>query len=212
MNQFTSRIDFSLTKKRLKMMGKKASIIKNSALKTLLLPAVLVVSVSFCTSEDLEPYSHRDPKVELAISSEGRLFYNESGEPYSGESKVFQDGNNRLLASQVIENGRIVSSTYYYRDSSVSAEHHLITYDGRKKVSYTAYYKNGNKMKEFWDPMHTYPELGYVKEWYEDGTLKSEYSWGPGYVVEGYVNLYDTDGTLIEQELYDKGQLIEKIK
>jgi antitoxin component YwqK of YwqJK toxin-antitoxin module len=194
------------------MMGKNISRNRSRLFKSISAFILMFLGFVYCTQEELEPYVDWDKNIRAISTDSGRIHIDSSSKPYTGTANMFRKGSGILISENIFLNGREIASTYYSSDGKLRADYHVITYSGKKKISYSIYYENGNKREEFWDPEHTYPELGYVKKWYEDGTLKSEYSWGLGYSLNGYVTSYDKQGAVIEQELYDNGKFIEKIK
>ncbi|MBD3617400.1 MAG: hypothetical protein HUJ22_12600 [Gracilimonas sp.] len=227
MKQFTSHIDFSLTRKRFKMMIKHYSPIRSYSIKMILLPVLLIVTVMFCTREPDYPmkmtgnsdvlYSTVDLYVnpprseELNIKKRGLgIRYDSEGNPFTGAQQYRYVKNDSLFNEVVYENGIMKSSEAYIKDGD-SLDIYKSEYDYiGEHYKGVKYYKNGVLLEEWKDAESN--ELGYHKQWYLNGQLKYEAYFEGNIEYEGLMTLYDDEGNIIEQARYQDGSLIEKIK
>ena len=90
MKQFTSKIDFKITSKRLKMMGKQISRTRSNSIKILIAPVLLGLSLMFCTQQNsdngLKAIEFRSGFGSIYYKSEPILYFKEeekiSNPPY----------------------------------------------------------------------------------------------------------------------------------
>lgn len=53
---------------------------------------------------------------------------------------------------------------------------------------------------------------GTLKEWYPNGQIEFELTFHTGMKYHGLMTLFDEKGEILEQELYEDGEMVEKIK
>lgn len=229
MRQFTSHIDFSLTKKRFKMMIKHYSPIRSYSIKMILLPVFIALILMFCTKKE-DPFPHQitaedndilystvhlyvNPPKSSKLNIERRgmgIRYDSKGDPFTGTQQYRFVKNDSLFNEVVYENGIMKSSEAYIKDGD-STNIYKSEYDYiGEHYKEVKYYKNGALLEEWKDAESN--ELGYHKQWYLNGQLKYEAYFEGNIEYEGLMTLYDEEGNIIEQERYKDGELSEKIK
>lgn len=226
MKQFTSHIDFSLTKKRFKMMIKHYSPIRSYSIKMILLPVLLIVTVMFCTREPNYPmkmtgnsdvlYSTVDlyvnPPKSRALDIERRgmgIRYDSEGNPFTGIQQYRYVKNDSLFNEVVYENGIMKSSVGYDKKGN-TLDQFEYGYIGDQYKMVKQIKPNGLVVEKWKDAKPD--ELGYHKQWHPNGQLKYEAYFEGNIEYEGLMTLYDEEGEVIEQERYEDGELVETIK
>lgn len=227
MKQFTSHIDFSLTKKRFKMMFKEFSPIRSGSKGMLLVPVLLIMTMMFCSRQPDYPikitdnsdvlYSTVDlymnpPKSrELNIKKRGMgIRYDSEGNPFTGTQELRFVKNDSLFAKTVFENGITKNVSAYFKDGDSTNQYsYEYGYIG-EHFKVVKHYRDGLLMEEWKDAAPN--ELGYHKQWHANGKLKYEAYFEDNIEYEDLMTLYDEEGNIIEQERYENGILIEKIK
>ena len=53
--------------------------------------------------------------------------------------------------------------------------------------------------------------VGYVKEWHDNGNLKSEYEIVEGFRKNGLIKIWNEEGQLIEESHFKKGIKVDKL-
>ncbi|RNC83105.1 MAG: hypothetical protein ED557_10355 [Balneola sp.] len=229
----TNKLNFSLTKKRLVLIGKKLS---TTQLYTKALPALIAFSFSpflffnpFDASDDPYSYLIRDTysDVELqrkSLIAEGDSIYSlaqipylvltESGEPYTGVQKTYSKETDRHVGTNIYVDGLIVHLKIF--DEGGTGTQTLDTfYDAQKtkKIS-TRFYQNGTLSSEmiFSSPDHDGKRLS--RFWHPDGYLRSVMISEQGDFRSKTSELinYDPEGNVEFHERYLNGELLEKIK
>jgi len=226
MKQFTSHIDFSLTKKRFKMMMKEFSALRSGSKGMLLIPVLLITTLMFCTTQEKTDYSDLIPKKtysvpelhydgnrseELGIPLTMGAQFTSSGELFTGTKKIYNTDNDSLRMELFYKDG-INTGSVEYEDGNVWRIKR-----GRYLDSphFKEMYKNGILIYKNVPPSETEDGLGHVRQWHENGQLAFEafYS-GPigDRLDQGLMTEYDEEGNIIMQERYKDGELVEKIK
>ena len=131
MNQFTSHINFSLTKKRLEMMRKRSTIRIKLAKLSLLLPVICSMMLLFCETSVNESgrlfvngielreeptlfYQHIDGSTTNRPNRDsfnGLRAFTRDGEPFTGVQKTLNVTENRLQSETIFEHGWAKSSS-----------------------------------------------------------------------------------------------------
>ncbi|PKD42406.1 toxin-antitoxin system YwqK family antitoxin [Rhodohalobacter barkolensis] len=229
MKQFTSKIDFKFTSKRLRMMGKNISRNRSISIKIITAPVVLCLSLMFCTnpneseyprnmsgnSDDLysnvELYLNPDRADELGIEERGTgIMFDKSGTPFTGTQKMRYVKNDSLFSETVYDDGVLKSTTAYHEDGSLMGRHEY-DYVGDGFATIKEYNENGLLVEEWLSPT-TEDGLGSIKQWHPNGQLKFEMTHKKGMEYHGLMTKYNDDGEIIEQERYEDGELVEKIE
>ena len=170
------------------------------------------------------------------ILSSKNVALNEAGEPFNGSKRHFDYQTNKLFSERTYENGYLKEILYHDKRASNTIQKEVITYEKGMPTAITSYnwngelhserkpvYKNGQYIGD-----QTYNKdhvliyevlfisftdgLGSIKEWHPKGQLKFEAGYKQGMSYEGLMTSYDEFGNILEQELYEDGKLIEKIK
>lgn len=222
----TSHIDFSLTKKRFKMMLKHYSPIRSYSIKMILFPVLLIVTIMFCTRQPDYPikitgnndllYSTVDLYVnpprseELNIERRGMgIRYDSKGNPYTG-TQQFKYVKNDSLFSEVKYEGGIMKSSVGYDKSGNALVRFEYSYIGDQYKMVKQIKPNGFIVEEWKDAESN--ELGYHKQWHPNSQLKYEAYFEGNTEYEGLMTLYNETGEIIKQQLYKDGEMIETLK
>lgn len=224
----TSSINYSLTKKRLKMISKRFSMLRSGTKGLLLAPLLLATTLMFCTRQPDFPikisgerndvlYSTVDlyvnpPKSEqLNIKRRGMgIRYDADGDPFTGIQQYRFERNDSLFSEYVYENGITKSATAYIsKGDSTSIYRSKFGYIG-DEYKEVEYYKD-NILLEKWENS-TPNKLGYHKIWHPNGQIRYEATFTGNIQYEGLMTLYDEEGNITEQARYKDGKLVEKIK
>ncbi|NGP77617.1 hypothetical protein G3570_13290 [Balneolaceae bacterium YR4-1] len=225
----TSGISYSLTKKRMKMMAKKFSAFRSGSKGIFLLPLILSFSLMFCTQSKEKSYPHKvsgstdklytnvnlyvNPQRsdELNIEQRGMgIRYDSAGNPFTGTQQFRDVNNDQLLSESEYVDGILKSTTAYHDDGSLKLKYEY-GYVGQKFKTTKHYNEDGLMIEEWVNPTST-DSLGYIKQWHPNGQLKYEAYYIENLQYQGLMTLYDKQGNIIEQERYENGELIEKIK
>jgi hypothetical protein len=228
----TSNINFSLTKKRLKMMGKKISKIKVGAVWLFVLPLSVALIIVFSAQTDKyaqtismqeiwdsipqttyqEPELHYDGNrsKELGIPLTLGAQYTSSGELFTGTQKVYYVENDSLWQELFYEDGIITGSVIYTDGDTIRQVHGI--FEDRLEMGKEMYI---NGMMNYKDvrPHESKDGLGHVRIWHRsNGELAFEAFYTGDKVYQGLMTEYDEEGKIIMQERYEDGELIETIK
>lgn len=105
----TSSINYSLTKKRLKMMGKQISRTRSNSIKLLVAPVLLASSALFCTNQIEKSELYQFYPIML----------NENTEPFTGTRRFYNMKTNETGWEEVYNEG-ILTKTYITRKKLLS--------------------------------------------------------------------------------------------
>jgi antitoxin component YwqK of YwqJK toxin-antitoxin module len=238
MNQFTSSLDFSLTKKRLRMMGKRISTLRKFSLWALLIPIITGSALMFCTRTPDEPEVLSWPEI-VAIASTNNFYnielycdgdcytyhplhdrsgiwYGPDDRPYNGERKQYTLEKGLLISNQSFENGKVIRSEHFYEGTS----------DWRVLINYLIY-ENGDLISQFYTNLNaddlyqnrlvTENHLEKHEQlFYSNGQLMADWTTiktdeNSEAQYHGLRTSYNVDGSIQLQELFTNGELIEKI-
>ncbi len=228
----TSNINFSLTKKRLRMMGKSISKVKVGAIWLFLLPLSVALIIVFSAQTDNYPQSismqeiwdsmpkttYQEPELhydgnrskELGIPLTLGAQYTSSGELFTGTQKVYYTENDSLYMELFYKDG-INTGSVIYRDGDTVRQVHGI-YKDRRELAQKMYF---NGMLDYEDirPRENEDGLGHVRIWHRsNGELAFEAFYTGDKEYQGLMTEYDEEGNIIMQERYEDGELIETIK
>lgn len=146
MNQFTSHLDFSLTKKRLLMMGKRISRTKLGSLLALTLPVLIAITLLFCTDTDKtngyfyngflvvdEPELHfmddQGQKIETSLSdNKNHLSVYVNGTLFSGVQQTIDVKTNKVLGETTFSEGLPESAEYFNQKFSPEIQRSEFSY------------------------------------------------------------------------------------
>ena len=222
MKQFTSRIDFSLTKKRFLMMGNEFSPIRSSSKSILSIFFISVVSFVFCTQTEinsdelytnvqLQLVSSPYQQVQDSGSYHNSKMYDLEGKLFTGTQNYFFKKNDQLFTSVTFKKG-IRTKEQTFKKSGEEWYRVEIEYDFEKdeRISFRGY-DLGTLTLEIIDSSSVHSGMHLYREWHPNGLLKFE-STSNELGSQGLMTLYDQNGNILEQELYNDGELVEKIK
>ena len=233
----SSSINFSLTKKRLKMMGKKISKVKVGAVWLFLLPLSVALVIVFSMQpenytqtismqeirDSLPPTTYYDIELESdgptglyhPLDERTGLLIGPNGDPYTGERNTFSVDTDSVIHKETIVDGKVLQTTHNLRDSTGTPY---------KWVTIPSIGEEGNKVSTFYSDRLTdslvlslkkidTDSLITTKAWHPNGQLAWEFQMKiPGGGRQGLTTIYDENGAIVEQERYEDGELIEKIK
>ncbi|MDZ7716066.1 MAG: M56 family metallopeptidase [Balneolaceae bacterium] len=227
----TSSINFSLTKKRLHMMGKQISRTRSNSIKIFIAPVVLCLSLMFCTNQNTEnglvAYEFKGGVEGEMYESEPVLYakeekkfhdrdlfpsypiiLNENGEPFTGTRRFYNSNTNETGWEEVYNEG-ILTKTIYRNEELMD----------KRNVSYITYqFENGGYVaKTVYDTTKTM----LTRSEYTDN---SQRSYGPdgqliflGYTIDGkkwtYQKWWNLNGDLLmESSLARDSSGVQKLK
>jgi hypothetical protein len=234
----TSSINYSLTRKRLIMMGKKISKIKVGAVWLFVLPLSVALIIVFSTQTDqypqtismqeiwdsMPPTTYHD--VELKYEGSPGLYHpldertgvliDPNGKPFTGERNTYSVDTDSVIQKETIVNGKITRTEFHMYDSTGVFQY--------RSVVIPSLDKDGNKVSTYYSDRLTdslvlnmekidTDSLITTKAWHPNGQLAWEFQMKvPGGGMHGLTTVYDENGDIVEQEQYENGELIEKIK
>lgn len=241
MKQFTSHLDFFLTKKRLLMMGKRISGIKVGAIWLFVLP-VSVASVIVLSAQpdnypetmsiqeiwdSMPPTTYYD--MELTFYGDSRYHYlddrrgvwkDTEGIPYSGPRSQYYINTDQKIMTELFKNGRIIQQNFFLSDStdnvsSQSLVEFSISEQDELISTVTTYFQTDSAYQSM--IISEYDSTRNYKMYYRSGQLLSEWNVlvdyeTPDLIKFGLQTYYEEDGTIGKQERFENGELIEKIK
>lgn len=242
MKQFTSKIDFKITGKRLKMMSSKLSIWRAFPKIVFTASMLTVLALISCTETEEWPghmtWQQVHDKVppttykDVELKSEGvtglyhpldertGLLIGPNGEPYTGEQNTYHVETDLVISKETIINGKVTRREFPSYDSTGAYQY--------KSVVIPSLDENGNKVTTYYSDRTTdslilnfetivESELQTHNFYYPDGQIQmsASYKWDPtkkDLLKHGLITEYDEENNIIQQERYQDGKLIEKIK
>ncbi|MFP8489610.1 toxin-antitoxin system YwqK family antitoxin [Gracilimonas sp. Q87] len=236
MKQFTSHIDFSLTKKRLKMMGKKISKIKVGAVWLFMLPLSVALVIIFSAQTDdypqtismqeiwdsMPPTTYHDVELESdgptglyhPLDERTGVLIGPDGKPYTGERNTFSVDTDSVILKETVLDGKVVQTVHNLHDTTGTPY---------KWVTIPSIDEDGNTVSSYYSDRLTdslvlvmkkidTDSLITTKAWHPNGQLAWEFQMKiPGGGMHGLATVYDEKGVIVEQERYDDGELVETI-
>lgn len=223
MKQFTSNIDFSLTRKRFEMMSRSSSPFRSGSKTALILPLLGLLMIVLGTERTADNYRMSIPDQTYDVpelhfdrhpSEEAGVPYaafTSSGELFTGTQKVYYTENDSLYM------------TLYYEDGIETGS--LMIMNGDVIRQKKGWYRNAPYLKESYNngvlvwkhvpPAENENGLGYVHMWHQNGQLAFEVSYTGDpmdKVYQGLMTEYDEEGNITMQKRYEDGELVETIK
>ncbi|RNC83411.1 MAG: hypothetical protein ED557_10330 [Balneola sp.] len=218
--KLTSKLNFSITKKRLLMMSKNSPFIQRFGKVLPLVPLLFFIGLMFCdrtvTDADLYP----DVKLKLLKSPYeqtlgggvlDRRMYDSKGNLFTGTQNYYRKENNKLYSSFTYREGVLLLQKAF--DESGNELHRVeeeYDFEQSKRVSMRMF-DHGFLTVEIQDSSPEHNNMHVFREWHSNGQLKFEMT-SDSLGTQGLMTLYDEQGQILEQELYKDGQMIEKIK
>lgn len=167
MKQFTSKIDFKFTSKRLRMMGKQISRTRSNSIKLLVAPVLLGLSVLFCTNQieenglkaiefksgfgsiyyKSEPvlYFKEEEKISFSILyTFDPILYNKEGKRFTGTRTFYNRMTKEPAWEDHIEGGIMTKTTYLNQEQidSTNIAYKAYEYVDGRYVTETKYNSN----------------------------------------------------------------------
>ncbi|RNC83102.1 MAG: hypothetical protein ED557_10335 [Balneola sp.] len=220
----TSKLNFSITKKRLLMMSRSSPFIQRFGKVLPLVPLLLFIGLMFCEKRNVEDELYTDVKVTVDLASEdiensipsSPIHKDKNGRPFTGTSSMYYKKNDQLYSTATYVNG--IQTGWITFDENGNERYRVKKeYDEAKWLS-TKHFSRGKLKAEWLYRSVTDSEYDIHREYYPDGILKFEMSFTSGsenkppLIYQGLMTLYDEQGNVLEQELYKDGELVEKIK
>ncbi len=222
----TSSLNYGLTKKRFSMMTKVGNKIRSGIMRLLMVPFIAILAFSFCSDIAPEGFiranggdSDTALYYKLTHPENGnrtfgsKLYYDNNGKLFSGVVKRYDKQTDSLLTTEHYENGYMVSSSFYGMNDFL----------GEKGITETEYIDHDWVATRFFNSDEvlidertsgslTEDGLKIWRQWYPNGQLKFEIPLNSEKDYQGLITLYDPQGGISKQELYENGELIKKIK
>ncbi len=206
------------------MIIKSYSSVRSGSKSLLFLPILALLTLTFCTQKtdytnldfsttysDVELHYDANRSKELGMPVTLGAQFTSSGELFTGTQRVYYKENDSLHMELYFEDGLNVGSVHE-RDGDIYRQVHG-TY--RDKRHFEEMYVNDVLVHKDIPPGKNEDGLGQVRMWHENGQLAFE-SFYTGYtgniVKQGLMTEYDEEGNIIQQERYEDGELVEKIK
>ncbi len=209
------------------MMVRQFSPLRSYSKKVVLLPVLLALTLMFCTTQNESEYPRNlsgnelysnvelsqnpDRADELGIENRGfGIMFDKTGTPFTGTQQMRYVDNDSLFSETIYVDGVLKSTTAYHEDGSLMGRHEY-DYVGDGFATIKEFNEHGLLIEEWISPT-TDDRLGSIKQWYPNGQLKFEMTYKKGMIYHGLMTMYNDDGEIIEQERYEDGELVEKIK
>jgi antitoxin component YwqK of YwqJK toxin-antitoxin module len=214
-----SNLNFFLTKRRLLMMTKSKSLLSSSVKIASLTPLIPILILFYNTrvidSNNIQgTYETKliADTVKVDDNYAFTIMKTEEGEPFTGSNKLFDPKTGVLKKEAIFDNGLPTSVKSYNGVGQVSFRT-VFEYSEGIPVK-QRYYMLGQLFSEYIYPTHERDYQGVQRYWHtEEGVLQYEahFLMDPDN-FHGMVTAFDTQGSIIEQERYENGALVEKLK
>ncbi len=236
MKKLTNKLDFSLAKKRLEMMGKKSPLLKLFGLLSVVIPVTASLVFMFCTNTEDEPISLSFEELQanlppttyfdIELESEGTtglfhpldertgIYLGPDGEPYTGERTTFDVETDSVLYRQTMVDGKVTRTEFPLFDLDGVYQHQVVVIpsldsDGNKV---STYYNYLNPDSLILSSRSTERDSVTIHEqFHPNGELAFYFQIIPEHGIDGLATTYDEQGAIKEQRLYDKGEIVEII-
>ncbi|MCG8371882.1 MAG: hypothetical protein MI700_00020 [Balneolales bacterium] len=117
MTQFTNKLDFSLTKKRFKMMSYRASVWRSFPKISFIVPFLAILSFVFCTNFGDTPKDAIYADIDLTVKGKdkhpydltSRTWFGPDGELYTGQQNWYFQQTGQLHRKHVFKDGKEIS-------------------------------------------------------------------------------------------------------
>ncbi len=165
-------------------------------MKNLICKSVILLLFGFSSCHIMEEAEKTFSGLTL---EEGKVYQVKGKTPDNGElTRYYENGNIRMLLR--FENGEQILTINYYETGQKKSKVEK-TDQGHNM---TSWYKNGQKEEEILP--------GVVRKWYPNGQLKAEVRMNETKDYHGDMRKWCEKGTLLAHEVYENGNLAEKIK
>lgn len=227
-----STFNYSLTKKRFKMMVKEYSFLSVATKKIVMIPILLSVALIFCTDNTTQKTTRINgveywygflsndtySKVKILTKVQERdsitnsnkwTFYDGNGNPFSGSNTIYLKENDKVYSISKFENGRLLSRVLF---SDKDEEVFRTENEFRNGLLFTT----STSLRDTLYQKSTYPPFTknnsrIFQRFYPNGNLQFEYGTkqeAERQFYHGLLTLYGEDGDIIEQELYENGERV----
>ncbi len=221
MNRFTSHIDFKLTKKRLVLLNKNRSLAGRIIRLLPLLPMFLFITFIFCSKPDNPNELYSNVRLQLISSpyeqvQDSGIFYDSrmydmDGVLFSGVQSHYFKSDDKLLTSVTFKEGlRVKEQTFKRTGEEWYRTEIEYDFEKKKRIAFRGY-DLGVLTSELIDSSPDHDGKQLYREWHPNGQLKFQ-STSDEKGTQGLMTLYNNSGNVVEQERYEDGELIEKIK
>ncbi len=218
----SSSLNFGLTKKRFNMLSKKASKTRMLPKALFVIPVFSILTMMFCadlsSSDNSTIYTNNDGLQAEAVNnfphgSYWTVWLDSNGNPFSGKQTWLYKANDRIARIEHYENGNQIHVEIFSDNGD-------LTYVGESEffenndIRHLKHYRKYDSLERYLDFEAKWEQNLYtVKEYFQNGQLKSEYSFNTEInKYDGLAFLYDQEGNLLSQNRYEDGELVEKIK
>ncbi|MBO6793516.1 MAG: hypothetical protein JJ895_06375 [Balneolaceae bacterium] len=236
MKQLTNKLDFSLTKKRLVLMGKKSPLIKLFGLLSLVIPVTASLVFMFCTNTEYEPISLSFEELQanlppttyhdIELESEGTtglfhpldertgIFLGPDGEPYTGERTTFDIETDSVLYRQTMVDGKVSRTEFPQFDLDGVYQHQVVVIpsldsDGNKVSTHYDFLSPDSMIQSL--RITDRDSVTVYEQFHPNGELAFYFQIIPEHGIDGLATTYDEQGAIKEQRLYYKGEIVETI-
>lgn len=230
MKQFTSRLDFRLTKARFKMLSSSCSKFRSMPRALLVMLALSAITFMFCTDSgtkyenlsfkelgEMFPTTYDD--VELKKNEDG-IWIDINSLPYSGVQQIFSTDSDQLVYTHHFNNGFLFESELFnVNPQGEPIIKGLVKYaiDPEGNLNTKIFSETDDNAMTLFVEFTDYEDTRNQKYYYLSGNLHSDKNMlrpasGNGIEYHGLFTEYDEDGIITKQELYDNGELVETIK
>src|SRR6056297_351521 len=215
---FASNLNFYLTKKRLLMMTKKRSFIRSSLKMAVLTPVVPLLILMFNTrviDKDHLLGTYETELVADTVQVDENFSYSkwktEDGSFFHGSNKLFDPQTGILKKESIYQDGNMIAHKSF-NDFGQVWYRTVYEYENGLPVTKRTII-SGDLMSEFIYPVPDNEYRGVQRYYTKDGSLQYEANFlSHSENYHGLVTEFDTEGNIIEQERYENGELIKKIK
>ncbi|RNC83412.1 MAG: hypothetical protein ED557_10345 [Balneola sp.] len=227
MNRLSSKLNYSLTRKRLQMTSKRFSKTKGYSKPVFMLPLISFISFLFCVESIPEGFEKTEHLPNAYVYSDTDLFINtnlnqgddpkilfsENGEPFSGTRQILSKKDNTLVLEYTYQDGVLTLITTNGLNPHTGIESRgEFEYKNRKLVATRYFHPDNQIAHERLSSAYSDNGLHTWKEWYPNGQLKLEWNYDDNVIAQGLATSYDEEGNIVGQEIYEDGEIVRKIK
>lgn len=226
----TNKFAVSVSKARFKMLSSSRSKFRSMRRALLVMLALSAITFMFCTDSgtkyenlsfkelgEMFPASYED--VELSKNEDG-LWIDINSVPYSGVQQVFRIDSDQLVYTNHYRNGFLFESELFnVNPQGEPIIKGIVKYaiDPEGNLNTKIFSETGDNAMTLFVEFTDYEDTRNQKYYYLSGNLHSDKNMlrpasGKGIAYHGLFTEYDEDGIITKQELYDNGELVEKIK
>lgn len=218
------------------MMGKRISKIKVGVVWLFILPLSVALIIIFSMQGEKYPQTIRIQEIwdslppttyyDVELKSEGvtqlyhpldqrtGIFLGPDEEPFTGERNTYNVDTDSVIFTDFITNGKITRSEFPVYDSTGTFLNTTVTIpsideDGNLVTTFYDKVDNGLILKS----METISDtLITIFNYYDNGELAMEFQIIPESGLHGLATIYNEQGAIKEQRLYEEGKIVKQIK